>query len=39
MKKGNRKLRGVGTCAITAVFYKGHIIVASAGDSQAIIIS
>jgi hypothetical protein len=39
MKRGNRKLRGVGSCAITAVIFKGHVIVANSGDSQAMIIS
>jgi serine/threonine protein phosphatase PrpC len=39
MKRNNRKLRGVGTCAITAVLFKGYIIVANSGDSQAMLIS
>jgi serine/threonine protein phosphatase PrpC len=39
MKKNNKKLKGIGTCAITAVLFKGHIIVANSGDSQAMIIS
>lgn len=33
---GNKKIRNVGTCAITAVVHADKIYLANAGDSQAI---
>lgn len=32
----NRKIRGVGTCALTAIIYNKKIYVANCGDSEAI---
>ncbi len=36
VKMGNKKIRNVGTCAITAVVHADKIYLANAGDSQAI---
>lgn len=33
------KMKYVGTCGITAVFYKDNVILGNAGDSQAIFIT
>lgn len=38
MKLGNKKLKNVGTCAITAVVHNDRVYVGNSGDSQAIFI-
>jgi serine/threonine protein phosphatase PrpC len=35
---GNKKIRSVGTCGITAIVHNDKIYVGNAGDSQAIFI-
>ena len=35
---GNRKIRNVGTCGITAVIHNDKVYVGNAGDSQAIFV-
>lgn len=35
---GNKKIRNVGTCGITAIIHNDRVYVGNAGDSQAIFI-
>ena len=38
IKLGNKKIKNVGTCAITAVVHNDKVYVGNSGDSQAIFI-
>lgn len=38
VKKGNKKIRNVGTCGITAIVHNDKVYVGNSGDSQAIFI-
>jgi serine/threonine protein phosphatase PrpC len=38
MKKGNRKIKNAGTCALTVVVVDNTVYVANSGDSEAILI-
>ena len=38
MRLNNRKVKHVGSCALTVLLYKNHIYVANSGDSQAIVV-
>lgn len=35
---GNKRIRNVGTCGITAVVYNDRVYIANAGDSQIVFI-
>lgn len=35
---GNKKIRSVGTCGITAIIHNDKVYVGNAGDSQAVFI-